>query len=81
MLIKELEAKRIDAIILEEAQCQKFITANSKFASFPLSKYHSEFAIAMKRGSPLKSEIDNAIKVLEQNGALDALKRKWLEAK
>jgi polar amino acid transport system substrate-binding protein len=78
MLVEELKSKVIDAIILEEAQCQKFIANNPELSYFPLKTYSSEFAIAMKKDSKLKSNIDKALIVLEKDGTLATIKKKWL---
>ena len=78
MLVEELKSNVIDAIILEEAQCQKFIANNPGLSYFPLKAYSSEFAIAMKKGSKMKSNIDNALLILEKDGTLAAIKKKWL---
>jgi polar amino acid transport system substrate-binding protein len=77
MLVEELKNKRIDAIVLEESQVEKFIQKNSELASFPVKQYGSSFAIALPKGSPLKKNIDHTIKALKRNGTIDALSKKW----
>jgi len=77
MLVEELKNKRIDAIVLEESQVEKFIQKNLELASFPVKQYGSSFAIALPKGSPLKKNIDHTIKALKSNGTIDALSKKW----
>ncbi|GAB4166912.1 MAG: ABC transporter substrate-binding protein [Rickettsiaceae bacterium] len=77
MLVEELRLNRIDGVILEGSQAQKFIEKNPQFSSFPVEYYGSSFAIALPKGSPQKKNIDNAIKALKSNGTIDALSKKW----
>lgn len=78
MLVEELKSKAVDAVILEEAQAQRFIVNNPAFAYFTLQDFSSEFAIALPQGSLLKASINNAIRVLEEEGVLEGIRKKWL---
>jgi polar amino acid transport system substrate-binding protein len=77
MLVEELKTKRIDAIIMESFQADKFLEANPAFAHFNLEEFSSSFSIAMPKNSPLKKNIDHAIKALKSNGTIHALSKKW----
>lgn len=79
MLVEELKAKVIDAIILEELQSQKFIENNQRLASFSLKEFSSEFAVAMAKNSNLIKEMNKVIKDLEEEGEVEKLKKKWLK--
>lgn len=79
MLVEELRAKVIDAIILEELQSQKFIENNQGLASFLLKEFSSEFAVAMAKNSELIKEINKVIKDLEEEGELERLEKKWFK--
>src|SRR5262249_5918066 len=79
MLVEELKSKAIDALILEEAQVKQFITNNPELGSIILEDFSSEFAIAFPQGSSLRTPVNNAIKALEDDGTLDAIRKKWLE--
>lgn len=78
MLVEELKAKAIDAIILEELQSQKFIENNKGLASFSLQEFSSEFAIAMAKNSGSIKEINKVIRDLEEEGEVERLQKKWL---
>lgn len=78
MLVEELKSNVIDALILEAAQVNKFIIANPQLGSFVLENFSSEFAIAMPKNSPLKTDVDNAIRMLKQNGTINDINKKWL---
>lgn len=78
MLVEELKAKAIDAVILETVQSKKFMENNASFNRFLLNNFSSQFAIAMHKNSPYKKNIDEALKTLKENGIIDAIKEKWL---
>lgn len=78
MLVEELKAGVIDALVLETAQAGKFIITNPQLDSFVLTDFFSEFAIAMPKNSLLKTDIDNAIRMLKQNGTIGDINKKWL---
>lgn len=77
MLVEELKAGRIDAIIVELSQTEKFKSQNTDFASFAVTEHNSSFAIALPKHSPYKEKIDSIINVLKNNGTIRALARKW----
>jgi polar amino acid transport system substrate-binding protein len=77
MLVEELKSKRIDAIILEESQAEKFMEKYPKFSSFPVKQYGSSFAIALPKKTNLKRNVDHTIKQLKGNGTINALANKW----
>ncbi len=77
MLVEELKTERVDAVILEESQAEKFSQINPQLSSFRLSQYGSSFAIALPKGSPEKKNIDHTIKSLRSNGTINALTKKW----
>lgn len=77
MLVEELKAGRIDAVILEESQVNKFIEVNPELAKFTLVEYDSSFAIAMPKASPNKKAVDSAIRSLEHKGEIQKLGKKW----
>lgn len=77
MLVEELKNKSLGAIIMEESQADKFIAKNPELANFSIKQYSSSFAIAMPKDSPLKKNIDHAIKALQNNGTIEALSKKW----
>lgn len=79
MLVKELTTSKIDAVLLEEAQAKKFMDNNKELAYYVLEDFSSEFAIALPLGSDLKASIDNALKALDEDGTLGAIRKKWLE--
>lgn len=77
MLVEELKTERIDAVVIEESQADKFIQKNPQFSSFRLSQHSSSFAIALPKDSTKKKSIDQAIESLESNGTIKSLSKKW----
>ena len=79
MLVEELKAKAVDAVILEESQSRKFIENNQGLASFQLEEFSSEFAIAMPKNSNLVKDMNKAIQDLKKEDEVNRLKKKWLK--
>lgn len=77
MLVEELKGKRLDAVILEESQAQKFVEKTPELSVFPVKQYGSSFAIALPRNTKCKKNIDHTIKQLKGNGTISALAKKW----
>jgi polar amino acid transport system substrate-binding protein len=77
MLVEELKTGRIDAVVIEESQADKFTQKNPQFSSFRLLKQSSSFAIALPKDSPEKKSIDQAIEALRNNGTIKSLSKKW----
>ncbi len=77
MLVEELKSRRIDALVLEEAQARKFMEIYPDLAKFAEKILSSSFAIAMPKNSPHKQDIDRAIKAIQNNGTTQVLAKKW----
>jgi ABC-type amino acid transport substrate-binding protein len=77
MLVEELKNKRIDAVILEVSQAEKFQQSHANLGFFELKEYGSSFAIALPKDSELKNNIDHTIKALRKNGVIKQLEEKW----
>lgn len=79
LLVEELRSKKLDAVLLEEAQAKNFIANDSNLTYFLVEKASSNCAIAFPRNSLLKDSVNNAIKVLEDNGTFEQIRKKWLK--
>lgn len=78
MLVEELKTKAIDAVLLEELQAKQFIENNHELASFSLTELSSRLAIAMEKDSKLITQVNKAIRELEQEGIISKIREKWL---
>ncbi|MCH1626652.1 transporter substrate-binding domain-containing protein [Ferdinandcohnia quinoae] len=80
-LIQELKTGRIDAVYLDESVAVGYIEEadlagfNDPTASAP------GYAIAFPKGSNLVEKFDKVLKEMQENGELEKLEKKWLEAK
>ncbi|HJD57594.1 MULTISPECIES: ABC transporter substrate-binding protein [Rickettsieae] len=79
MLVEELKSKVVDVVVLEESQSKKFIENNPDLASFSLTEFSSELAIAMPKDSKLVENIDKAISELKKDGTISRITKKWLQ--
>ncbi|MFP3120649.1 transporter substrate-binding domain-containing protein [Rickettsia sp. R2] len=78
MLVEELKARVIDAIISEEFQGKKLKENNSNLDSSTLEEFSSDFAIGMSKNSGLINEINEAIDSLKKDGTINKIMKKWL---
>lgn len=78
ILVEELKSKSIDAVVLEELQCKKFIENNPGLSSFNLEGHASEFAIALNKDSDLIEQVNKAITELREEGFIKKISKKWL---
>ncbi|WP_347939336.1 ABC transporter substrate-binding protein [Rickettsia oklahomensis] len=78
MLVEELKAGVIDAIISEEFQGIKLKENNSNLESSTLEEFSSDFAIGMSKHSGLINEINEAIYSLKKDGTINKIMKKWL---
>ncbi|WP_342268185.1 ABC transporter substrate-binding protein [Candidatus Tisiphia endosymbiont of Empis tessellata] len=79
MLVEELKSKVIDAVVLEASQSKKFIENNPDLASFGLTEFSSELAIAMPKNSKLIDSVNKAIAELTEDGTISRITKKWLQ--
>jgi polar amino acid transport system substrate-binding protein len=77
-LVNELKKKIVDVVIIEEAQANSYSIQNPELSYFIMEDLSSDFAIAIKKNSPLKISVDNAIRVLETEGVFNNIRQKWL---
>ncbi|MGV2432821.1 MAG UNVERIFIED_CONTAM: ABC transporter substrate-binding protein [Rickettsiaceae bacterium] len=78
ILVEELKAGNIDAIIFEKMQVLKFVENIKELDSLSLEDTKGEFAIALPKDSPLTPIIDKAIDKLLLDNKLQEVKDKWL---
>lgn len=82
ILIQELNKKIIDVVIVEEVQGREYAKHNKNIANFIIpEKYYqdSEYAIALRKGSPSIETVNKTIEEFKRNGTLNAIKQKWIK--
>lgn len=77
ILVEELKNDRIDVVILEKAQAEKFVQQNPNLDYFVSEEYNNILAIVLTKHSPIKAAIDEAIATLHENKVIDELSKKW----
>jgi ABC-type amino acid transport substrate-binding protein len=78
-LIQELLSARLDAVILETHQAEKFTQNNTNLDMFRVDYTDSDFAIALPKGSPIKDQVNQAIKRMKEDGTINGLMVKWIK--
>jgi ABC-type amino acid transport substrate-binding protein len=77
LLVEELRAGNIDAVVMEMPQVKEFISRHRELGQFELSYSKSALSIAFKKGSSLKNKVDDAILKLQEEGYIKFLVEKW----
>ncbi len=82
-IVQEILNGNIDFMVCEQAMADNNIAVYSELTSFPLGVGNdsSGNAIAFKKGSALKAEIDPVIQEMKENGEMKKLIDKWFGAK
>lgn len=76
--IASLKAGHVDAVLIDGAQGAIFSTKTPGLAYKIIATTEDGYAIAFNKNSQLKDEINTALKILKEKGAIAALKKKWL---
>lgn len=82
-MVQEIKNGRIDFVVVEQAIGEKYMENNEGMKMFKLeteSTNSTGNAIAYKKGSALKAEIDEVIKEMKDNGEMQKLIDKWFQA-
>ncbi|MCI9292501.1 MAG: amino acid ABC transporter substrate-binding protein [Erysipelotrichaceae bacterium] len=80
-MIQEILAKRLDFVLVDRTVADEYLKSYPELKYFQLDTdgIKSGTCFAMKKGNTeLKSEVDAAIKKLQENGEIDKLVKKWL---
>lgn len=79
-LFLELQNKKIDFVVLEKAVADRYVKQMDGFRSFELGVGVNPdgYAMMVKKGSPLKKEIDAALKQMKESGELNQIIEKWM---
>lgn len=76
--IEALKAGYVDAVLMDGAQGTIFSKKNPGLATSFIAKSEDGYAIAVKKGSPLLTEINQALLALHASGDIKNLEKKWL---
>lgn len=77
-LIQELKSKRFDAVIMEEAVAEGYMSTNDNLKTLAVPNGETPgTAIAFPKGSELTEEFNTALKEMMDSGEIDELVVKW----
>lgn len=79
--IEALKARHADGVLINDIQGKAFSEKNEDLGQAFIAQTNNSYAIAFKKGSPLKDEIDKALSSLSAKGELTKLEEKWLGKK
>ena len=77
-LIESLKAGIVKVVLIDAMQAEVFAKKNPGLGYSIIAQSDSGYAIAFKKGYPLKAQINAALKALKANGELEMLQQKWL---
>jgi polar amino acid transport system substrate-binding protein len=77
-LFVEINAGRVDAIILDDGPARQYLTQNPKLTMLPDRLSNEDYAIAVKKGNTtLLRQINDSLLKMKQNGQYDNLIKKY----
>ncbi|MBI2602675.1 MAG: amino acid ABC transporter substrate-binding protein [Deltaproteobacteria bacterium] len=79
LAIEALKAGHVDGVFMDSVQASVFSQKNMGLSYAVIASSDNGYGMALKKGSPLKSKINAALKTLEKSGELEQLQKKWLQ--
>jgi polar amino acid transport system substrate-binding protein len=76
--VEALKAHHVDLVFVDGAQAAIFSKKNPSLSYAMITQAEAGYGIALSKNSPLKKEIDEALKQLKEKGEIQKLKEKWL---
>ena len=76
--VEALISGRIDGVLLDGLQVEEFRKKNNGLHKLILGVADSGYAIAVRKGDPLKEKIDASLRNIKNKGQLQVLSAKWL---
>ena len=77
-LVEALKAKQLDAVIMDASQAQAFTQKNAALSYFILGKADDGYAVVLKKGSSLLSDVNTILDQFQEDGTLEKLQQKWV---
>ncbi|MDR2158406.1 MAG: ABC transporter substrate-binding protein [Holosporaceae bacterium] len=76
--IEALKAGHVDYVFMDEVPANEFCKKNPELDCSVAGELSEGYVIMLKKGSPLKAQLDKALDELESEGELKKLREKWL---
>ncbi|MBS0184892.1 MAG: amino acid ABC transporter substrate-binding protein [Proteobacteria bacterium] len=77
-VIEALKAGHVDLAFMDNSQGAIYSKNNPELSYTIIAKSDDGYGIAVQKPSPLKDEINQALKALKENGDLQKLQKKWM---
>ncbi len=77
LLCQQLLLGRIDVILTEKSQAEFITNSDPNLRYKEFAKTDEQYAIAIRKNSPLKSQIQSALNDIEKDGTFNKLYNKW----
>ncbi len=77
--IETLKAGHVRGVFMDSPQAKAFTKNNPALGYVFIAQSDAGYSIVLRKGSPLKDSINQALKQLKKNGKLDFLKKKWFK--
>ncbi|WP_207384185.1 substrate-binding periplasmic protein [Legionella nagasakiensis] len=77
--IEALISGHVDVVVMDGAQGRIFSQKHSELSYHVIAKADDGYGIALRKGSPLTKQINQALIKLMGRGEVNGLKKKWLE--
>ena len=77
-IVQEIKSNRFDVAVIEEVVSNELISQNPDLKSLDLLEEHNlQVSAVFSKGSKLKTEFDEVIEEMLENGEIEKLKQKW----
>lgn len=78
VLLEELKNKRIDIVVIETLQAKEYCKQDQRLSYVEVEQSSFGYSMAFPKNSSLTTKVNNALKTLQENGAVKQLEQKWL---
>lgn len=76
--IEALKTGHVDGVLVDDVQAAAFCQKNTELAASVIVKHGAGYAIAFKKTSPLKDQVNKALASLKASGEIKKLQQTWL---
>lgn len=77
--IEALKSAHVDGVLIDEAQAKEFCKNNKNLSYSIIGTSGQGNAVALKKNSPITSQINIVLDALKNSGYLDHLDKKWIQ--
>ena len=78
--VQALNNGQVDAVVIDNAPAKEYVAANPGLKVLDTSYAEEDYAIGMAKGSPLEDAVNKALEELKDDGTLQAIVDKYINA-